>query len=698
MTQDADYTQFYDTASLKLIHSYIDSSEITMKFLYDMIETQSEASFNSMKKMLFSGLTKSRSADSLEKTLKDIIKINKIKNTRELNEILQTDNSIDPHLIKLIIKYNLIEYDELMTAKTESDASRQPIWKVLINYGKVNKYTLIEIMSKEYQFNEIDEFLKDITAQFLIKENFLSVEELKKNFEAACKEEKNIIQILFERGIIKPEVLSKKFESVLKLKLIQPASDSIPQEILKNLPVDILKEFLALPLLIEKGYLFIGMVNPLEIEILKQISKASNLKLKPVIIDYAFFCRAASKLNQSSRQSALRAELTTTGQIQSMSVPEIVRYIVDLGVKNHATDIHIEPVDSCLRIRYRIDGMLHDLINLPDSSAPAIISRIKVMADLDISKTYIPQDGHITTESTEGIVDIRVSTIYTLHGEKIVLRLIDPRQISLGIDQLGLETKESEMLEDLLMKSQGVILVTGPVGSGKTTTLYACLNKLNLVTKNIMTIEDPVEYKLKNINQIQVNLQRDITFYNGLRAILRQDPNVIMVGEIRDSLTADVSIRAAMTGTLVLSTIHANSSLNTISTLRQMGIANYLTASAVTGILAQRLLRKICPHCSKKKTIDGMLAAKLNIDPQLEHYYGVGCRFCYNTGYLGRIGIIEILPVDSVLSEYIVNNESEQKMNDYCKNQKYRTLKEIAMAKIEAGVTTPDEIYRVMNI
>ena len=372
--------------------------------------------------------------------------------------------------------------------------------------------------------------------------------------------------------------------------------------------------------------------------------------------------------------------------------------IIEEAVKTRASDIHLEPEENRLRVRYRIDGILHEMMSLPLTINRAIISRIKILSDMNIADHLRPQDGQFTFEAKGNrTVDIRVATVPCVTGEMAVLRLLDKSRASRGLAEIGLLPASRKIYEKMLSAPYGMILSSGPTGSGKTTTLYACINSLDLVGRNVITIEDPAEYRFKNINQIQVNVQAGITFAAGLRSILRLDPNVILVGEIRDGETANIATQAALTGHMMLSSIHANDAATTIARLIDLKVEPFLIASSVIGVVAQRMVRRVCPDCGRLMEVpilEQIAYEKATGEKRTEFNYGVGCEACSYTGYLGRTGIFEIMQMTDGLRMMVLNNSNSNQIRDKAISEGMVSLLKDGMLKVQAGITTPAEVLR----
>lgn len=377
------------------------------------------------------------------------------------------------------------------------------------------------------------------------------------------------------------------------------------------------------------------------------------------------------------------------------SVVKIVGTILEGAANSGATDIHIDPQDPETRVRYRIDGILHDVLSIPENVFAAVVSRIKIMSDLDITNTRLPQDGHISMEINGREFDIRVATLPTYLGERVVLRLLDQSSVLSGVRDIGLEEEDEVRITRIIQQPYGMILVTGPTGSGKTTTLYAMLNQKNVMTDSIVTLEDPVEYQIPGINQVQIDPDIDLTFANTLRAALRQDIDVLLVGEIRDAETARIATRAAMTGHLVFSTLHTNDAPEAVSTLRNMGVPSFLISSALSTIIAQRLVRKICVNCKKSYDASADVLRSLGLpSTQKKLFRGAGCPTCYGTGNVGRTGIFEILEITPPIRKLIAEDAS---IDEIQKAAKLKTMAMRCREKVKKGIVNPEEFLRVIR-
>lgn len=402
---------------------------------------------------------------------------------------------------------------------------------------------------------------------------------------------------------------------------------------------------------------------------------------------------------------ALFSEIEETGDLlddtSDAPVIRLVNLMFAQAVRDNASDIHIEPYQNSLKIRQRLDGVLYDMLSPPKHVQSALVSRIKIMAKLNIAERRLPQDGRIELKIANREIDVRVSTLPTAFGERVVLRLLDKSSVLISLGDLGMSTDRLARFQEEIQASNGIILVTGPTGSGKTTTLYAALTSINSIDINIITVEDPIEYRIPGIGQVQVNPKIDLTFASGLRSIVRQDPDVILVGEIRDTETAEIAIQSALTGHLVFSTIHTNDSASAVTRLRDMGIESFLISSSVNAILAQRLVRIICNDCKEEYTPDVEELKKLGVSPEKAAgkvvYHGRGCSNCNQTGYRGRRGIFELLLLDKEMKNLILKTSDSNEIKNLAVEKGMLTLRQDGIQKVFAGLTTIEEVFRVAH-
>ncbi|MCL0082714.1 GspE/PulE family protein [Dehalococcoidia bacterium] len=483
----------------------------------------------------------------------------------------------------------------------------------------------------------------------------------------------------------------------------------MPQpEALRLIPEVTARRYNAIPLTISGKTLQVAMADPTDIFALEVFSAQSRMGVKPVAasagevreaIDFNY--KAYGEIEKQLSRVSIPDEVTDEGLTFAAAIDaplvQALDLIIEEGVKARSSDIHIEPEEDRLRIRYRIDGTLQDMVSLPLNTHRALISRIKVLAELNIADLQRPQDGQFSLKVKGRSIDIRVATAPTVWGEMAVLRLLDKSMTTLGLSELGLLPDSLARFETMLKIPYGMILVSGPTGAGKTTTLYASLNSLDALGKNIITIEDPAEYRFKDINQIQVNPQAGITFAAGLRSILRLDPDIIMVGEIRDAETANIAVQAGLTGHLILSSIHANDATGALFRLADLGVEPFLIAPSVIGVVAQRMVRRICPDCCQ--FIEAPVAERMAYEREMgeertEFLYGTGCKSCVYTGYLGRVGIYEILAMSDTIREMIINQGGSSDIRAQAVKEGMTSMMNDGMRKVKAGITTPSEVLR----
>ena len=552
----------------------------------------------------------------------------------------------------------------------------------------------------------------------LIEAGFISDEQLKEGLEKQKETDNRLGEVLKNLGFIKEEDVVEALEYQLGIPQVDLKERIIDPEVTKEISHSMAEKHKAIP--IEKGSntLTVAMADPLDVMAIDDIRLKTGYEVDPVIaleseIDRALKQHFGSKdLVDKFVQDMDDPEIETVNQeedieelkkmVDEAPVVKLANNIIRDGVEMEASDIHIEPLESEVRVRYRIDGILHTEMNVPKNIHSALVSRMKIMADLDIAERRVPQDGRIQIIVNGKKIDLRVSTLPTVRGEKIVLRILDKSNLMLDLDQLGFSPNHKIIFKQMIEQPHGMFLITGPTGSGKTTTLYSALSTLDNSDENIITVEDPVEYRLEGINQVQTNPKAGLTFATGLRSILRQDPDTIMVGEIRDKETAEMAVHSALTGHLVFSTLHTNHAAGAVARLIDMGVEPFLVASSVSGVMAQRLVRTICPNCKVKESdslVDPELEDYLGVGrDSIELYKGVGCRECNGTGYRGRTAVHEILELTSTIKELIVEGASAEKIEEAAKNEGMDTLESSSLRKVSKGLTTIEEAKRVTKV
>ncbi|MCA9106213.1 MAG: Flp pilus assembly complex ATPase component TadA [Planctomycetales bacterium] len=566
-----------------------------------------------------------------------------------------------------------------------------------------------------YQATAPSRPLRRLLGEQLVGANLLSAEELEQALQIQSQNGSRIGEVLLDLGLVSEEALlpfvADQFDvppARLREGLIDPAC-------IKLLSPEYQKARLVLPLFKVRGELTVAMSDPDDLPLIDELESITGLTIRPAFAFRAALERLQRRVLDSDFQvdevtadlDAAAVELNgdlanvelaaVEDLVDGSPVINLVNYLILQAVKKQASDIHVEPGKRCSIVRFRVDGQLIEAVKPRRDIHAAIVSRIKVMGRMDIAEHRMPQDGRcqVLVEGKE--IDLRISTIPTVLGEKVVMRVLDRRRLTFNLDELGIPNRTLGGLKEALARPHGLVLVTGPTGSGKTTTLYSAIELIKSVHRNIVTVEDPVEYQLELVNQVQIDSHRDLSFDQALRSILRQDPDVIMVGEIRDSETAKVAVQAALTGHLVLSTLHTNDSAGAVTRLVDMGVEPYKVASALVGVLAQRLVRKVCPKCrtSYYPSIELLDSLHYTGDRSRTFVKGEGCKSCYDTGYQGRIGIYEIMLADQHLRELIAREASVEMVRRWFKNQGGESLLDCGLHLAEREITSLDEVSRV---
>lgn len=544
----------------------------------------------------------------------------------------------------------------------------------------------------------------------LIKLNYVTEEQINEAIQRQKEDDKKLGELLVDMGYMEEKDLIKALDHQLGVAHINLADYILNPQLASYIPENIARRHQVIPIKKDGDTLKVAMTDPNNLVALEDIEITSGMKVEPMIGTSTEIKKAISQIysldedttdiiaSLDDYQEKDEPELDRLREmVEDAPIVRLTNLIIGQAIQMRASDIHIEPQAKEVRVRYRIDGVLRENMTAPHYSQAALISRLKIMADLDITKRRVPQDGRVAMNVKGVKVDMRVSTLPTIYGEKIVIRILTKDENLLNIDQLGFSSNNLNKFRKLIEQPHGILLVTGPTGSGKTTTLFAALNHLNTPTKNIVTIEDPVEYQIDGINQIQANPRTGLTFASTLRSILRQDPDIVMVGEIRDEETAKIAVRAALTGHLVLSTLHTNDSFSSITRLLDMGIPSYLVASTVIGSVAQRLVRKLCDSC-KKEYYPGIEEREiLQINDGVPIYRAESCEQCSSTGYRGRLAVQEVLMVDKKIREMVVKGAHDQEIKDYALDQQdMKTLRDDGVDKVKAGITSMEEMVRVI--
>jgi len=536
----------------------------------------------------------------------------------------------------------------------------------------------------------------------LVDANVITDEQLETALREKTESQK-LGDVLLQRGYITEQQLIEVLEYQLGIPKVSLFQYPIDKKVINLVPKELARRYYLIPLKQEGDKLFVAMADPLDFYATEDLRLKTGYQIETAIASKEEIIRTLNKaydLDEGVKEFI--DEVSTQEQEEHVTnedspVVKLVNQILQSAVQQKASDIHVDPQETNVLVRYRVDGVLRTERTLPKSMQSVITARIKIIANLNITESRVPQDGRIKTTLDLQVIDLRVSTLPTVYGEKIVMRILDLSGTLNDIQNLGFNKVNLDRFIKLIERPTGIVLITGPTGSGKSSTLYAALNRLNSEEVNIITVEDPVEYRLEGINQVQVNTNVGMTFAKGLRSILRQDPDIVMVGEIRDQETADVAIRASLTGHLVLSTLHTNSSLGTITRLIDMGVEPFLVASSLAGIVAQRLVRRICKSCAEeqepsKRELEIFVKRGIKIEKVTR---GKGCGSCNMTGYKGRVAIHELLEINDELRREIMNNGSPSKLREIAIKNRTIFLIDDGLLKVKQGVTSTEEVLRV---
>ncbi|MGA3145380.1 MAG: ATPase, T2SS/T4P/T4SS family [Verrucomicrobiota bacterium] len=566
-------------------------------------------------------------------------------------------------------------------------------------------------------------------ADALVEDGLLSAGQIGELLEQQKREGSRLIKLIVDKSYVSEQDLAVSMGRVLNVPPINLARVSIPPEIVELLPRDTAHNYKIVPISRLENRLFIAMADPLNVLAIDDVKRITKLEISPLIasekaivdklnaFDAAKGGSMEDIIQDAQKQNEADADAETIeavkegmeevnlDQLASSSgeapVIKLANLIIVQAIKDRASDIHLEPFEKSMRLRYRVDGVLMDATPPPKQMQLALTSRFKIMSSLDIAERRLPQDGRMRVRVSGKDFDLRVSVMPTVHGEKIVLRVLDKSNLTASIDKLGLDPDTFKQVKAAIDAPHGLILVTGPTGSGKTTTLYSALNELNSPIYNIVTVEDPVEFQVPGINQVPTKKEIGLTFANALRSILRQDPDIIMIGEIRDTETAEIAIEAALTGHQVLSTMHCNDAPGAIARLDDMGIAPFLISSSVILSCAQRLMRRICSHCREPVTYPPKMFEDLGIDPAIfsgvQLYRGRGCDRCKNSGYAGRMAIIEAMTITDQIRKLIIARANTRELGKVAISQGMRTLRMVGLDRAREGVSTLEQVLLITS-
>ena len=559
--------------------------------------------------------------------------------------------------------------------------------------------------------------------ELLLAAGTITQEELEKGLALQKTQKGRLGEVLIANGIITEDQLIEALQMQLGIEYVDLSKINIPTELASVVPKNIAKQYSVVPVRVKKDELYLAMSDPLNFYAIEEVRKAVRKKVVPMVAHSASVERAiqvlygnegaAKAIEEMKREAAAGNQNEAPVQdsafvanqiddsVNSAPTIRLVNSIIERAINERASDIHLEPRENEMVVRMRIDGLMRTILTVPKDLQSSVISRIKIMSGLDISERRIPQDGRFNVRVRDKNIDLRISTLPTVYAEKIVARLLDKSGGNITKEKIGLTGHDEEMFDKMIKCRSGVLLIVGPTGSGKSTTMYAMIGELNTPDVNMVTLEDPVEYNIDGVNQVPINEKTGMTFANGLRAILRQDPDIIGVGEIRDGETAEIAMRSAITGHVVISTIHTNDAIGTIERLENIGVEPYLVASALRGVISQRLMRRICPQCRKAYTPDDGELLELGLQPEegLEFYRGAGCPACFDTGYRGRIAVFEMLDVNSRVRRLIAEGASRPEIEAELKKPEngFVSLRENAMRLVREGVTTTTELLRVVS-
>lgn len=553
---------------------------------------------------------------------------------------------------------------------------------------------------------------RKLLGDILLENGLLTREQLQEALDEQKQTREKLGGILVRKGYITDQQLVEVLEFTLGIPQVQLNRIHIDPQIVKTLPTNLIRKHHILPLSLQHQRLTLAMIDPLNYQAIDDVRILTGLDVLPVMttekeMEAAIQQHAA--LQVDTRMEKLLGELSQynygnraepEGNLEVEDDAPVIRMVNSLlqqAVQGRASDIHIEPREHDVRVRFRIDGELFEVVDLPKKSFPAVVSRIKIMGNLDISEKRVPQDGRTRMIIDGREIDFRISSLPSIHGEKMVLRILDRSNALMSLEKLGFSEPNLAKINRLIRRPHGMIIVTGPTGSGKTTTLYSVLTEINAADRNIVTLEDPVEYSLSGITQVQINLKAGLTFPAGLRSILRQDPDIIMVGEMRDTETAGLGVRAALTGHLFFSTLHTNSAAGTVARMVNMGVENYLLSSSLIGVVSQRLIRRLCPNCKQPYSLDEPTARRLAMDEYRgRQFYRAGsCNMCRQSGYAGRMALHEVLTMGPQMRAAINNQvNSEDELETMGRQEGMITMREDGIQKALAGVTSLEEVMK----
>ncbi len=679
----------------------------------------------------------------------EVPKFDNFINLPELYDFFENNTKSITYVYDKLIKNGVLSKEFVKNIEKGSKKSKAALAKQIAKKQIITPEMVTECIIRDIDFQKKCRFL--MVKELFTSNNILSEKDITEAQAEAEKTSTPIINILEKKKkYTQGELFNAIHEENIWFEEFDFDKFKISDKTIKHLPLRYIERTLAIPVKKLRNKLTLAMVNPFDIKTLDTVSFLTDTDVSPIYINesdfFILFEKFVSKEPKEETKVKIEpkkgvadtfpeekktikpektapapkeipikkatprietekkhTEVAMDKQLQSIaesgSAVEVVATAVEKAINNRATDIHFESMEDCMRIRFRIDGRLHNILDISKDIQESVLSRIKILSNMDVTERRRPQDGHFSFKIENKNYDMRIATIPTFWGEKLVMRIFSEATILKGFNELGLEKDDLEKLNNLIRLPNGMLLVTGPTGSGKTSTLYSALNTLNEEHRNIITIEDPIEYRIRGTNQIQVDTGIDLTFANCIRAVLRQDANVLMVGEIRDPDTAYIATRAALTGHLVLSTLHTGSSVAALTTLQYLDVEPFMIASSVIGVVAQRLIRKICPYCEKsyKPTKAILDELKISENSAKKIKRGTGCEKCLNTGFLGRTGIFEILPISNTIRKMVVDGASEQEIKNVSVEEGLKTLFLGGREKVLQGITTPEEVLSIVQ-
>jgi len=645
---------------------------------------------------------------------------------------ITVDSGARKRLGEILLDYNFITPDQLAQGMEKQKITKQRLGEILTELGFVTEERLNQALAAQLG-RPITDLLPPGTpslskmkklGEILLDFKLITNDQLLKGIEEQKKSNKRLGEVLTELGFVTQENLARCLSVQLEIPYIDLNNFVVEPEAINLITEKLAWKNLVLPLSVDKRFITVAMADPLDLEAINDIRFSSNREVRPTIapsneIKAAIrrFYHLSQTLEQilgeikgesievlaekeGSQESDAMEELARKSE--SPPIIRLVNSVIVHAARNRASDIHFEPKEKTLRVRERVDGLLMEAFEFPNLVQGAVTSRIKIMARMDIAEKHIPQDGRIKLKVEGRNLDLRVSTLPTQYGEKVTIRILDSLALRLDMREMGPSEKDYHRIRSIIDRPQGIVLITGPTGSGKSSTLYAMVNHIKTKAINIITLEDPIEYELKGVNQVAINEKTGLTFSFALRSVLRQDPDVIMVGEMRDAETAKIAVEASLTGHLVLSTLHTNTAVGAITRLKNMGIQPYLIASSLNGVIAQRLVRKICDQCKEPHTPSEEELTKIRLwgkDPaSFMSYKGTGCSACKNTGYRGRAGVFEVLSVTSGVQELIASDAVEELICRAALDSGMQYMSEDGLIKVNQGITSMDELLRVLHV